>query len=163
MLKFPKLVCLVVGLGACYGVPRTHAQDSDARRMGRDLQERVDDLLGRGPVESRDFGYSGLIQCILTDLEVEKKDRWHPATAPGFSVAPGEIVELKVRRLYGKGKGKIYAEWDVKDDTLKLCKRAGGRACNGSRVDGRRFARGIRMQFHLPGDARGVAQCQYAR
>ncbi len=128
-----------------------------------DLQRSVDDLLGRGPVQAETFGYSGLIQCILTDLKVEKKDSWHDATAPGFSIGPGEVVDIKVRRRFGKGKETIYAIWDTDDDEFKLCKRSGGGRCNSTRIDGRRFASGIRMQFHLPGDASGVAECRYAR
>jgi hypothetical protein len=162
MTQINRFRWLVVALSAFLVFPAHAAQFRDGS-TARELQRSVDELLGRGPVQAETFRYSGLIQCILTDLKVEKKDTWYGATAPGFSIGPGETVDITVRRQFGKGKETIYAIWDTDDDELKLCKGSGGGRCNSARIDGRRFASGIRMQFYLPGDASGVAECRYAR
>ena len=128
-----------------------------------DLQRKVDDLLGRGSIDPNEMGYTGLIQCVFTKIEVEKKDRWFPATAPAFNIYPGETVDIPVRKQFGDGKETIHVTWDVDDSELKFCKRPGSGSCISVRVDGRGFARGRNINFTVNEEARGTASCGYAR
>ncbi len=93
---------------------------------------------------------------------MEKKDQWFEATAPAFGVSPGETVDIKVRKRFGKGKETIHVTWDTDDDELKFCKRSGSGSCTSIRVDGRRFARGTSINFNINEEARGTASCRYA-
>lgn len=127
-----------------------------------DLQRQVDDMLGRGSVDANELGYTGLIQCVFNKIEVEKKDQWFPATAPAFGVAPGETVDIKVRRRFGDGSETIHVTWDTEDSELKFCKRPGSGSCQSVRVDGRGFARGRTIDFTINEEARGTASCGYA-
>lgn len=128
-----------------------------------DLQRKVDDLLGRGSVDPNELGYTGLIQCVFNKIEVEKKDRWFLATAPAFSVYPGETVAIPVRKQFGDGKETIHVTWDVEDSELKFCKRPESGSCISIRVDGRGFARGKTVDFTVDEEARGTVSCGYLR
>ena len=115
------------------------------------------------PIKADDFGYADLIQCVFRDIEVEKKDQWFEATAPAFDVSPGETVDIKVRKRFGKGKETIYVSWNEKKDQLEFCKRPSSGSCNKVRIDGRRFTSGTRINFLIKEEARGVAACRYAQ
>lgn len=161
MMKLLRNVCIFLVALSCVPNAAISDQSEDA---GRRLQGMVDELLGRGQADvGDDIGYTGLISCVFTKIEVEKKDRWFEATAPAFSIYPCETVDVRVRKRFGDGKETIHITWDSEDDELKFCKRPSSGSCNDIRVDGRRFATGMQINFMINEEARGVASCRYAR
>lgn len=116
------------------------------------------------PIRSDGFGHAGLIQCVFREIEVEKGDHWFEATAAAFGVSPGETVKVKVRKRDGKGKETIHVTWDDKRREVSFCKGPGsGRTCEVIPADGRRFASGTRITFHISEEARGTAACRYTQ